>query len=56
MDTKAAGTNVEANGDTTSGFVKKESFGSKAKRHCAKFWWLWLIIFAIIVLIVVLPM
>lgn len=56
MDTKPAGTNVEANADTTSGFVKKESFGSKAKRHCAKFWWLWLIIFAIIVLIVVLPM
>ncbi|KAK0661144.1 hypothetical protein DIS24_g2791 [Lasiodiplodia hormozganensis] len=55
MDTKPAGTNIEANGDTTSGFVKKESFGSKAKRHCAKFWWLWLIIFAIIVLIVVLP-
>ncbi|KAL1643341.1 hypothetical protein SLS58_005012 [Diplodia intermedia] len=56
MDTsKSAGTNVESNGDTTSGFVKKESFGSKAKRHCARFWWLWLIVFAIIVLVVVLP-
>ncbi|OJD29288.1 pre-mrna processing factor 4-like protein [Diplodia corticola] len=56
MDTaKPTGTNIESNGDTTSGFVKKESFGSKAKRHCTRFWWLWLVIFAIVILVVVLP-
>lgn len=48
--------NVESNGEPTSGFVKKQSFGSKVKRHCARFWWLWLLVIVAIVLVVVLPM
>lgn len=51
---KSYSDNVESS-EPTSGFVKKEPFGSKVKRHCARFWWLWLVIFAIIVLVVVLP-
>ncbi|KAF2836279.1 hypothetical protein M501DRAFT_910422, partial [Patellaria atrata CBS 101060] len=33
----------------------KPTFGARAKRHCSRFWWAWLIVFAIVVLVVVLP-
>ena len=32
--------------------VKKQGFGSKVKRHCARFWWIHVIIFCVIFLIV----
>ena len=39
-----------------SGHTTKPSFGQKVKRHCARFWWLHVIIVIIIVLVVTLPM
>lgn len=39
-----------------TGPAGKRTFGQKMKRHCARFWWLWFIVFAIVVLVIVLPM
>lgn len=38
------------------GAVKKPTLGQKLKRHCARFWWLHLLIFIAVVLVIVLPM
>ncbi|EHY60036.1 hypothetical protein HRR83_006394 [Exophiala dermatitidis] len=38
-----------------TGPAGKRTFGQKMKRHCARFWWLWFIVFAIVVLVIVLP-
>lgn len=38
------------------GAVKKPTLGQKLKRHCARFWWLHLLIFIALVLVIVLPM
>lgn len=35
---------------------RKTTFGTKAKRHCARFWWLDLLIAVVIILVVLLPM
>ncbi|KAK5061546.1 hypothetical protein LTR84_008090 [Exophiala bonariae] len=37
------------------GTPKKASLGQKVKRHCARFWWLDLLIFIAVVLVIVLP-
>lgn len=34
---------------------KKPTFRQKAKRHCARFWWIHVIVFIILVLVIVLP-
>ena len=38
------------------GVKGKRTFGQKVKRSCARFWWLYLLIFIAIVLVTVLPM
>ncbi|CZT11106.1 hypothetical protein WAI453_007395 [Rhynchosporium graminicola] len=43
-----------ANYQTQEEYAPKRTFGQKAKRHCAKFWWLHLILFCLIFLIVAL--
>lgn len=48
--------NVASNGEPASGVKGKQTFGTKVKRHCTRFWWIWLIVFIILVLIIVLPM
>lgn len=41
----------------SNGFAQpKKTFGSRLRRSCVRFWWLYLLAFAIIVLVVVLPM
>lgn len=45
---------IEDEGSNT--YSKKPTFGQKLKRHCARFWWVHVIIFIIVVLVVVLPM
>lgn len=42
--------------DGVNSYNRKPTFGQKLKRHCARFWWVHLIILIIIVLVVVLPM
>ena len=58
MSEKALESNyVETNNSTTSpngAPPRKKGFGSKVKRHCARFWWIHLIIFCVIFLIVAL--
>jgi hypothetical protein len=34
----------------------KVTKGQKLKRNCARFWWVYLIVFVIVVLVVLLPM
>lgn len=36
--------------------AKKTTLGQKLKRHCARFWWLDLLILSAVVLVIVLPM
>ncbi|KAH7317912.1 hypothetical protein BKA65DRAFT_109925 [Rhexocercosporidium sp. MPI-PUGE-AT-0058] len=48
-DKNFQGTNYEQQEFTT-----KRTFGQKAKRHCARFWWLHLIIFCLVFLLVAL--
>lgn len=38
-----------------SPFLAKPTKGQKAKAHCGKWWWIYLIAFIIVVLVVVLP-
>lgn len=53
----------EVGKETEATFVEREgvesgtkpTFGQKFKRHCARFWWLHVIIFIIIVLVITLP-
>jgi hypothetical protein len=53
MDKGQATTQQEVN----YGFAQpKKTFGSRLKRSCARFWWLYLLAFAIVVLVIVLPM
>jgi t-SNARE complex subunit (syntaxin) len=53
MDKSQATSQQEVN----HGFAQpKKTFGSRLKRSCARFWWLYLLAFAIIVLVIVLPM
>jgi len=53
MDKGQATTQQELN----YGFAQpKKTFGSRLKRSCARFWWLYLLGFAVIVLVIVLPM
>lgn len=35
-------------------YTEKATFGQKAKRHCARFWWIHLIIFCLVFLLVAL--
>jgi t-SNARE complex subunit (syntaxin) len=42
---------------TNNGFEQpKRTFGSKVRRSCVRFWWLYLLVLVIIVLVIVLPM
>ena len=43
--------------EVSHGFAQpKKPFASRLKRSCVRFWWLYLLAFAFIVLVIVLPM
>ena len=43
--------------EVNHGFAQpKKTFASRLRRSCARFWWLYLLAFVIIVLVIVLPM
>ena len=43
--------------EVNHGFAQpKKTFASRLRRSCARFWWLYLLAFMIIVLVIVLPM
>jgi hypothetical protein len=43
--------------EVNHGFAQpKKTFGSRLKRSCARFWWLYVLAFVVIVLVIVLPM
>lgn len=43
--------------EVAHGFAQpKKTFASRLKRSCARFWWLYLLAFVVIVLVIVLPM
>lgn len=48
---------VENNGNGNhngqyAGAPRKRGFGSKVKRHCARFWWVHIIVFCVVFLII----
>ncbi|KAH9836907.1 Protein of unknown function (DUF3712) [Teratosphaeria destructans] len=52
FDHKGQGAHTEEINSADSG---RRSAGQKTKRHCARFWWLYLVVFVVVVLVVVLP-
>ena len=51
---KSQGTRQE---EVNYGFAQpKKTFASRLKRSCARFWWLYLLAFVVVVLVIVLPM
>ena len=55
-DNKDGFTEHISTGSSPSGKVDLQRCSSRFKHHCTRFWWLYILLVAVLVLVIVLPM
>ena len=56
FDNKNSLTEHVSAGADPSGHVEKQRRSGRVKRHCGRFWWLYILLVIVLVLVIVLPM